>query len=347
MLIEIAKKDRCHRFEASAGEKLLFAGLRAGIPLPYECATGTCGSCRARLKSGHLEQGWLQAPGRKNFKAGRGEFLMCQAIAQSDCRVGVLPEIQPFRDDDLCPEHYRGAVSSRSWLTVDVLHFDVKLPVPVRFHAGQFFVLRAPTVDGYRAYSMVNYSPQTDRLEFIIKRKSGGAFSEWMFDRDQTNTPLDVFGPLGRATFHEDESCNLFLIAGGSGIAGLMSILEHASSLDYLRNHKATLFFGVRTWNDVFFLDRLIAMCERFADNFTAHIVVSEPHLGAGRPSFVKSLSTAHGLVHEVAVKALPAPVANTMVYVAGPQPMVDASLRSLVIESKISPQSIRYDQFT
>ena len=39
------------------------AGLKAGFPLPYECASGTCGACRASLVSGEVRELWARAPG--------------------------------------------------------------------------------------------------------------------------------------------------------------------------------------------------------------------------------------------------------------------------------------------
>ena len=42
------------------------------------------------------------------------------------------------------------------------------------------------------------------------------------------------------------EKKNLLMIAGGTGIAGLMSILNHADQLSYFENYKIDLFFGVR-----------------------------------------------------------------------------------------------------
>lgn len=352
--VEIAGRERRFHFEAAAGEKMLFAGLRAGIPLPYECATGTCGSCRGRLKSGQIDAGWLQAPGRKRFKPGSGELLMCQAVAQSPCRVAVAAGIRPFREDDLRPDHYRGTVTGCAALTADVMRFEVALPAPARFHAGQFFAVRAPRVSGYRAYSMVSYAAPAERLEFIVKRKPDGAFSNWLFTADRSGASLELFGPLGRATFHPDESRDLFLIAGGSGIAGLLSILEHACDSDYLHDHKATLFFGVRTWDDVFFSDRLLSMRRRGAGNLAIHIVVSEQSPAARPPARLNGLSTAHGLVHQAALKALQARsggpgrgAADTLVYVAGPQPMVDAGLGALIAGANIQPAMIRYDKFT
>ncbi|MEM6763166.1 MAG: 2Fe-2S iron-sulfur cluster binding domain-containing protein, partial [Pseudomonadota bacterium] len=46
------------RFSVAAGERVLHAGLMAGAGLPHECATGTCGSCRARIEDGAVERLW-------------------------------------------------------------------------------------------------------------------------------------------------------------------------------------------------------------------------------------------------------------------------------------------------
>ena len=48
--------------ECTADETILFAGLRAGLALPYECASGGCGTCRARLVAGRAASRWPAAP---------------------------------------------------------------------------------------------------------------------------------------------------------------------------------------------------------------------------------------------------------------------------------------------
>src|SRR5690606_41748700 len=48
MKVEVKAKNGEFRFECNEGEHVLYAGLRQGIDLPYECATGTCGTCKAR-----------------------------------------------------------------------------------------------------------------------------------------------------------------------------------------------------------------------------------------------------------------------------------------------------------
>ena len=178
---------------------------------------------------------------------------MCQCVAQTNCNLTVPSKIKAFREDDLIPDHHLGTITQYEKLTKDVLRFEVKLPEEITFHAGQFFVLQVPGVEGFRAYSMVNYAPSSNKLEFIIKQFPGGKLSDWVFESDRSNDEIEVFGPLGRATFHPDESKDLFMIAGGSGIAGLMSILEHGSQVNHFKNHRASLYFGVRTPQDMFF----------------------------------------------------------------------------------------------
>jgi toluene monooxygenase electron transfer component len=89
MRIQVNARNRGYDFEAQPGEKVLYAGLRAGIDLPYECATGTCGTCKAKLVSGRVSDAWPLAPGRKHVKADAGEFLMCQCAAEEPLTLEV------------------------------------------------------------------------------------------------------------------------------------------------------------------------------------------------------------------------------------------------------------------
>jgi toluene monooxygenase electron transfer component len=65
MKIVVTARNGTRDFECDQGEKILHAGLRSGVELPYECATGTCGTCKARLVSGRTESEWSDAPGRR------------------------------------------------------------------------------------------------------------------------------------------------------------------------------------------------------------------------------------------------------------------------------------------
>ena len=76
-------------FDCEASERILYAGLTQGLRLPYECATGTCGTCRGRVVSGSTLVEWDEAPGFARLKRAKGDVLMCQARPTSDCVVRV------------------------------------------------------------------------------------------------------------------------------------------------------------------------------------------------------------------------------------------------------------------
>ena len=88
-MIVIRTKQAEYRAEPKAGERILYAGLRAGVALPYECASGTCGSCRARVKTGSVTDLWPSAPGKATIKTERQEILMCQCTADGDAEILV------------------------------------------------------------------------------------------------------------------------------------------------------------------------------------------------------------------------------------------------------------------
>ena len=227
------------------------------------------------------------------------------------------------------------------------MHIEIALEKPVTFEAGQFMVVSTPAVVGGRAYSMVSYAEETDRLSFVIKRKPDGAFSEWLFEGDGLGAEVDLFGPLGQATFHPEEARDLLCVTGGSGIAGIMSILEHAVRVDHFAKHAGRLFFGVRTLADGFYLSELASLVEKAGGALEVTLVLSdEAAPSPTHPSFPE-LKLADGFVHEAASRLLGATSDDAIGFVAGPPPMVDAAIRMLITEAGLTPNRIRYDKFS
>lgn len=332
-------------FSCNDGERILYAGLGGGVPLPYECATGTCGTCRARLASGDIRELWSQAPGHKYVKSDKNEFLMCQAVALTDCEI-LVPGKIPLEQKQQTRRFLSGRLSRPVRCTHDVATFDVNLSEPIRFHAGQFVVIRVPHIEGYRAYSMTNYAQETDCLRFVIKKFPGGNFSEWLFASGNDGAEVDVFGPLGTATLTEADNQNIVCIAGGSGIAGMMSILAWAKDSGYWERNQGQVFFGVRTLKDRFFVDELREMAATFAD--ALHITVALSHeQGEVVPEAGDPLVYESGMVHEVAGAHLAAQDDDFLTFIAGPPPMVDGAIRMLLVKYRIPSHRIRYDKFS
>jgi toluene monooxygenase electron transfer component len=344
MKITVQHKNGEIAFNCGERESILYAGLRQGLNLPFECATGTCGTCRARVTSGSVEVQWKEAPGGARLKPEKGDILMCQARARSDCQLLVPSEL--VIADKAAPAPRHGIIRDLRILTRDVVHFDLHLTSPMSFHAGQFVVLETPEIVGGRAYSMVNFGSDVDRLALVVKRKAGGRFCDWLFDNFSGQAEVEVFGPLGRAVFRPEEDRNFVCIAGGSGIAGMMSILHCAVQADYFRNHSAAVFFGVRTLADGFYLEDLARYAAASHGNLDVTVALSDENVDAARHANFPILKLANGLVHEVAAKAMAERDRNVIAYLAGPTVMVDSAIRSLIVGG-VGRKDIRYDKFS
>ena len=59
------------------------------------------------------------------------------------------------------------------------------------------------------------------------------------------------------------------------------------------------------------------------------------------------ALGFARGLVHEVAKRSMAGKYQDLRAYVAGPPPAVDAAIRVLLLEAKLTTDNIRYDKYS
>jgi len=344
MKITVESKSGSRVFDCSDNETILYAGLRQGLNLPHECATGTCGTCRARVMSGQVDVRWNEAPGAKKLKREKGDVLMCQTRALSDCVLRVPSEIGAGVGNR--PASRRGIIRDIRRLTSDVAHFGLHLAEPMDFEAGQFVVLETGDLAGGRAYSMVNFEKSAAKVDLVLKRKPGGGFSDWLFAcKTNEDVPVEVFGPLGRAVFRPEEGKNILCIAGGSGIAGMMSILEHATRADHFKNYRGTVFFGVKTLADVFYLEALARYVAASHGNLQVTIALSHADAGSVAHPEYPTLRLASGMVHEVAAREMQGQYDNTVTYLAGPPIMVDSTIRALVMGG-VPISDIRYDKF-
>ena len=74
MRIQINARNRAFDFDAAPGETHPLRGTGARINLPYECGSGTCGTCKARLVDGR---------NRRPVAAGAGPKVLSSAPANS------------------------------------------------------------------------------------------------------------------------------------------------------------------------------------------------------------------------------------------------------------------------
>ncbi len=333
-------------FDCGVDERILHAGLAAGFALPYECASGTCGKCRATLDEGGVRDLWPEAPGRESLASSGRQLLMCQSAPTGDvalevARLNATSEARPR------PCLRRALLSSRRILAADLTEITLGIDQPLSFLAGQFVLLEVPGVQGPRAYSMVNYEPSARELRLIVRHKPGGGFSEWLTSAAHVGEPLTVFGPLGNACFEPETASDVVCIAGGSGVAGMLSIMRSALFHRHLERHRVDVFFGVRTPRHLFYADELAKLSRIAGPNLCVTVAFSDEGGDDGVAGTYPELDFERGLVHEVAILRKKDELRHAMAFLAGPPVAVDAGIRSLVTVARMPLSRIRFDKYS
>lgn len=345
MRISVAARESQHTFECRDGEKVLHAGLRSGIALPYECGTGTCGSCKAVLAEGEVDDGWSAAPGHKYLKPERNEFLMCQCTARADCALELRGRVPPM--DLPQPDHHAGVIAAVEELNDAVVRVDVSPDSPVEFEAGQFMLFGVDGLEGRRGLSMANFDTPASRLVFTVKLVPGGGLSQWLRAGGRVGTRVSLFGPIGKAVYRPGDEGNLLFIAGGSGLAPILSILAGAHAARHFEAHRGHVFFGARTADELYALEELVAHKKAFPQSLALTVALSDEGPTSTLAYQWPDVSFAAGLVHEVAGRVMSGKYDDTTAYLAGPPPMVESAMRMLVTEARMPPSRIRYDKFS
>ena len=133
--------------------------------------------------------------------------------------------------------------------------------------AGQHLDLRLTAPDGYtatRSYSIASAGSGTT-IQLAVDRLPDGEVSPYLVDEVIVGDELELRGPLGGwFVWHPEQAEPIQLIAGGSGVVPLVSMIRahHAARSDA----KFRLLYSVREPDDVFFAEELMSL-ERSSTN--------------------------------------------------------------------------------
>jgi ferredoxin-NADP reductase len=235
--------------------------------------------------------------------------------------------------------------------------------------AGQHVDVRLVAEDGYeaqRSYSIAS-APEDEHVALTIERLENAEVSPYLCDVLQPGDGLEVRGPIG-GWFVWDVPMGgpLFLVAGGSGIAPLMSMLRHHAHViprerqrprDLLAlprdqprktpmedpspsarddSVQVRLLYSTRTLDDIIYREELARLAER-PDVDVAFTLTREA--SADWRGYRRRIDRA--MLEEVGWP----PSASPRVYVCGPTPLVE-SVASLFVELGHDPARVRTERF-
>lgn len=256
-----------HRtLDVHAGDNLLEVLRDNAVPISYSCMAGRCGTCRCRVVAGHA-----QVNGAEQSRAPiAGEtILACQTTLTQDCVIEVaeVDEIVVHPAKIL-----KTTVAGIEDLTHDIKRVRLALSKPFTFSPGQYATLQF-TPEHIRPYSMTGTGTADAReVEFHIRLVPGGRVTSHVAHDLTVGQSVRLSGPLGTAYLRHKHQGPILCVAGGTGLAPILSILRGMAKAG-MRN-PVHLYFGVRAPRDIYGLDWLQSL-RAALPNLSVHVVVA------------------------------------------------------------------------
>jgi propane monooxygenase reductase component len=306
-------------------ESVLDAAFRHGFNLVYGCREGQCSACKAYLLEGEVVLKPYSTFALSESEESNGYTLLCRAMPEED----LVVELLHFDPDNYKLENAirdgSGRVTVVESLTHDIrrLELEVAEPEDFSFVPGQYVDVWVPGSEARRSFSMSNV-PGDGRIELIVKRYPGGRFSGLLDGAIGVGDELRFTGPYG--AFHLRNSGRpILMVAGGSGMAPILSLLRRLSA--ERSDRMVRFFYGARTEQDLFYADLI-------------------EELGAALPDF--AFTPVIGYVHEAADKYLESgEMSDPEAYMCGPPPMIDSMAELLTERHGVDEDRIFHDKFT
>lgn len=299
-------------------EPILDATRRLGFECPSSCRNGNCHICAALLVEGRVLQDGKELT--------HGELFTCLAKPQTDCVLhwdGVLmPGELPVREMSC-------QVVACESLGGDVYHLQLRAPAGKlpRYHAGQYLMLRRE--DGeFAAFSLASAPHSGREIDLHILARDDSTRN--MLAYFQAEGFVRVKMPYGDTHLAELPDRPLVLIAAGTGMAQMRSLIEHCRASGFA--HPVHLYWGARSPDDFYTLDVWDSWQQ--LDNLTLHQVVSDQCGWQGRC----------GLLHEAVCEDFP-DLSKVYIYASGSPAMIYGTLDALV-EAGMDAHQMRADVF-
>ena len=186
--------------------------------------------------------------------------------------------------------------------------------------AGQHVDVRLTAEDGYqaeRSYSIAS-APESGRLALTVERLDDGEVSPYLAGELRAGDEIELRGPIGgHFTWRVEQGGPLLLLAGGSGLVPLMSMLRHRAAQGSTVD--ARLLVSARAWEDVLYRDELARLGEGEGLAIHQTLTRSRPPSWAGWDRRVDA---------EMLAEVGPHPGSAPHIFVCGPTAFVETRRR-------------------
>ena len=203
--------------------------------------------------------------------------------------------------------------------------------------AGQHVDVRLTAEDGYqaqRSYSIAS-APEDGAVALTVELIDDGEVSPYLAGEARAGDELELRGPVGgHFTWRVQDGGPLLLVAGGSGLVPLMSMLRHLAAHD--ADVDTRLLVSARGWDDVLYREELGVLARRPGVRARYTLTRETPPGWDGIDGRIDA-----DMLRVVG----PPPEAEPRVFVCGPTPFVERAADLLVGIGHPS-QAIRAERF-
>ena len=211
---------------------------------------------------------------------------------------------------------------------------------------GQHVTVKLTAEDGYstqRDYSIAS-APETDRLEITVQRLEDGEVSSYLAGFAEPGDQFELRGPIGGwFTWREDDPRPVLLLAGGSGVVPLMSMIR---THDEVKSEvPVRLIYSARTPADVIYAAelsermRVSPLSVTYLYTRAAHQVPADAGQGRGPRVYAGRLNAS------ILAEAVFRPSANPATFICGPSGFVEAA-SDLLVAAGYAPGTIKTERF-
>ncbi|QGU05328.1 benzoate 1,2-dioxygenase electron transfer component BenC [Corynebacterium comes] len=330
--IALAFEDGITRFvECAEDQTVADAAYQARINIPFDCRDGACGTCKSFCESGDYDEGEYIEDALSEDEAAEGYILTCQTKPYTDMVVQIATTSVLAKTG---ASTLIGTITELERLSESTVKFAVQIEdrETLNYLPGQYMNIAPPNSDFHRSYSFSS-GPSEDIVTFLVKLTRGGLMSEYLTDTAKVGDRLNLTGPMG-SFFLRDPLNPILLLAGGTGLAPITSILEKLSE-DELLDVPVRLIYGATFDHDLVELEKLETFRNRLPD-FDYFTVVSDPESNHERKGYVTQYMDTAEHLHN----------GEADVYLCGPPPMVEA-VRTFLNDQENPPQNFYYEKFS
>jgi NAD(P)H-flavin reductase/hemoglobin-like flavoprotein len=215
------------------------------------------------------------------------------------------------------PAWWKGEIVAHERRCDDLAVLLVRTDRPYDYEPGQYASIETPyRARSWRTYSMATAPSADGLLEFHVRALPHGWVSGPLVWRAQVGDQLRIGAPMGDMRVDQQSNRDLLMVAGGTGLAPLKSIIDGMARWNTAR--RVTLFFGARRPYDLYDMGALhrLAAVNRWLTIVPA--VSDEPSFN-GEQGLLPDVVARHGSWqdHDVFISGSPAMTRATVARLA------------------------------